>query len=133
MQTMGATVTTVPSEVDSAVPGEVDSSSTKPSEATLKAKRSFGIPFWCFAGWIGLVVIAAIFGKRLPFADKEVDYLGSALINDGKPWDTFGSKHLLGLDPNGNDWLSAIILGARNSMIIAFATIAFGFIVGGGL
>jgi peptide/nickel transport system permease protein len=123
MQTMGATVT--------ATLGSAEVS--KPAKALGKNKKSFGIPFWCFTGWLGLVLTAAIFGKNLPFANKEVDYLGSALINDGKPWQTFSGTHPLGLDPNGNDWLSAAVVGARNSMIIAFATIAFGFLVGGGL
>jgi peptide/nickel transport system permease protein len=124
MQTMGATITATLSSGDG---------TTQPAPALEKTKRSFGIPFWCFSGWLGLVSIAAIFGKHLPFAHKDVDYLGSALINDGKPWKTFSKTHLLGLDPNGNDWLSATVVGARNSMIIAFATIAFGFLVGGGL
>lgn len=124
MQTMGAKITATLSG---------DSAVTPPVDILVKPKRSFGIPFWMFAGWLGFVLIAAIFGKRLPFANRQVDYLGSALINDGKPWQTFSSSHPFGLDPNGNDWLSAIITGARNSMIIAFATIAFGFLVGGGL
>jgi peptide/nickel transport system permease protein len=123
MQTMGATV--------AATLGTSESGAK--SVGLKKPKRSFGLPFWGFITWIGLILVAAIFGKRLPFADKDVDYLGSALINDGKPWQTFSWTHPLGLDPNGNDWLSAIVVGARNSMIIAFATIVFGFLVGGGL
>lgn len=96
-------------------------------------KKSFGIPFWIFSGWLGIVLICAVGGKHLPRGNVKVDYLTSALINDGKWTHVFSWKHPLGVDPNGNDWLSAAIQGARNSMIIAFATVLFGFVMGGGL
>jgi peptide/nickel transport system permease protein len=102
-------------------------------KAAKSDRKGFGIPFWFFVGWLGLILIWAIFGKHLPFGVKAPDYQGSVFINEGKWTKTFSMKHPLGLDPNGSDWLSAAITGARNSMIIAFATIFFGFLVGGGL
>jgi peptide/nickel transport system permease protein len=95
--------------------------------------KGFGLPFWFLVGWLGIVVIWAIFGKNLPFANRQSDYITSSLINEGKWTKTFSSSHPLGTDQNGNDWLSAAVVGARNSVIIAFATIIFGFLVGGGL
>ena len=98
-----------------------------------KKKKGFGIPFWCFFTWLCFILICAVVGKRLPFAHKDPDYLTAALINDGKWSKTFSMNHILGTDQNGNDWLSAAVVGARNSMIIAFATVLFGFLLGGGL
>jgi peptide/nickel transport system permease protein len=121
------------SSLDIALTGAEAATRPEAKTITTKPKKSFGVPFWLFVGWIGIVVICAIFGKHLPFVKTSPDYLGSALINDGKWTKTFSAAHPLGLDPNGNDWLSAAITGARNSMIIAFATILFGFFVGGGL
>jgi peptide/nickel transport system permease protein len=102
-------------------------------EPTTKQRKGFGLPFWLFTAWLGIMLIWAIFGKKLPFAHAKNDYVTSALINDGKWTKTFSWAHPLGTDQNGNDWLSAAVVGARNSMIIAFATIIFGFLVGGGL
>ncbi len=96
-------------------------------------KKGFGIFFWLFLAWLGVVLIWAVLGKHLPFARSNADYQTSALINDGKWTQTFSSRHILGTDQNGNDWLTAAVEGARNSMIIAFGTILFGFFVGGGL
>jgi peptide/nickel transport system permease protein len=96
-------------------------------------RKPFGIPFWFFVAWLLLMLIWAVLGKHFPGANKGPDYAGSGLINDGKWTETFSSNHLFGLDANGSDWLTAAVQGARNSMIIAFATIFFGFLVGGGL
>ena len=96
-------------------------------------RKGFGIPFWVLVTWLVIVLICAVFGTRLPFANKPPDFAGSVLINEGKWAQTFSWNHPFGLDPNGTDWLAAAVQGARNSMIIAFATIIFGFIVGGGL
>jgi peptide/nickel transport system permease protein len=96
-------------------------------------KKGFGFVFWFFVAWLVVVLIWAVFGKNLPFAHQGSDYQTAGLINDGKWMKTFSMKHPFGTDQNGNDWLSASVTGARNSMIIAFATIAFGFFVGGGL
>jgi peptide/nickel transport system permease protein len=99
----------------------------------LLKRRGFGAAFWVAASWLGLVVFCAIGGKHLPFANKQPDYNTSAFINDGKWTKVFSLKHPLGTDPNGNDWLSSAMQGARNSMIIAFATVLIGFLLGGGL
>jgi peptide/nickel transport system permease protein len=102
-------------------------------ELKKRAKKSFGIPFWFFVTWLGIVLFCAVFGKLLPFANKAPDYTTASFINDGKASKVFGWAHPLGTDQNGNDWLSAAIEGARNSMVLAFATIFFGFLIGGGL
>jgi peptide/nickel transport system permease protein len=118
------------------VPAEVPAKPQAAAKVVKKVKsdrKGFGIAFWFFVFWLGIVILCAIFGKHLPFANKQPDYAGSTLINEGKWLQTFSWHHPLGLDPNGTDWLAAAVQGARNSMIIAFATIIFGFVVGGGL
>jgi peptide/nickel transport system permease protein len=107
--------------------------------SSIKKQRGggFGPFFWFCCAWLAMVTIFALFGKWLPFADKEPDYAVGALINgleEGKDWkNTFSSNNLLGTDENGNDILANLILGARNSVIIAFATVILGFLMGGGL
>ena len=104
-----------------------------PAPEGMTKKKGFGIIFWLCVGWLGVVVIWAVFGKHLPFAHKDPDYITASFINDGKWRKVFSWKHPLGTDQNGNDWLSAAVQGARNSLIIAFCTVAFGFLVGGTL
>lgn len=96
-------------------------------------RRPFGFSFWLAMSWLGVILICAIGGKHLPWGHKKPDYVTSALINDGKWTKTFNMHHLLGTSQNGDDWLSAATIGARNSIIIAFATVVLGFILGGGL
>jgi peptide/nickel transport system permease protein len=110
-----------------------------PSAPTVKKKRGrgFGPFFWFCCAWLVMVTIFALFGKWIPLADKEPDYLVGAYIQgveEGKDWKhTFSRSNLLGTDENGNDILANLILGARNSIIIAFATVILGFLMGGGL
>jgi peptide/nickel transport system permease protein len=123
---MSATVTTSPAVADARTVAQVES-------ANRDRSRDFGVPFWIAVFWLGVVVLCAVGGKHLPWGHKDPDYLTSALINDGKWKQTFSMKHLIGTDQNGNDWLAAATVGARNSMIIAFATVLLGFLLGGGL
>jgi peptide/nickel transport system permease protein len=102
-------------------------------ELKKRNKKPFGFAFWFFVSWLGIVLICAVVGKALPFADKDPDYITASYINDGQASKVFSWAHPLGTDQNGNDWLSAAIEGARNSMVLAFATIFFGFLIGGGL
>jgi peptide/nickel transport system permease protein len=118
-------------EKPSQAPPSLQSPTVAAGAESIKRQRAFGKPFYFFAGWLGLVIICAIGGKRLPFADRDPDYLTGALINDGKWAKVFSLNHPLGTSQNGDDWLATAILGARNSLIIAFATILLGFLVGG--
>jgi peptide/nickel transport system permease protein len=96
------------------------------------SKKGMGASFWVAITWLGIVLFFAVTGPYLPFVKKEADFLvmGSEL----KAFGTFSRNHLLGFDPStGNDIFSMIVLGARNSLIIAFATILIGFVLGGGL
>ena len=92
-----------------------------------------GAAFWCFVIWLGVVVVMAIGGKSLPWVKNDSDYVTGALVADGQWRKSFSFSHLLGVDASGNDMLSIITIGARNSMIIAFTTIIVSFLIGGTL
>ena len=98
------------------------------------ARKPMGRAFWIATSWLGLVGICAVFGPWLPFVkkgDDATDFLAGAMVTDGKWLDTFSKSHWLGVDSSGNDWFSLLILSARNSLIIAAATIVIGFTIGG--
>ncbi len=119
-----------PPEVTMSAPAPVPAA---PVEVFHAKRPGYGVMFWVCTAWVGLMVLCAIVGKRLPFAHKPADYITAAYINDGKWTKVFSWKHPLGTSQNGDDWLSAAVVGSRNSMIIAFATVVFGFVLGGGL
>lgn len=96
-------------------------------------KKPYGVAFWVAVVWLAIVLLSAIGGKHLPWGNKPADFITGMKINAGDWKGTFSWAHPLGTSQNGDDWLTAATIGARNSMIIAFATVAFGFLFGGGL
>lgn len=54
---------------------------------------------------------------------------GGDVLNAGLP--SFSPGHPLGTDPNGNDILSRILYGGRNSLIVAVAVNVLGLVIGG--
>lgn len=120
--------------IDPTLSAAAPAGTATPAPVTATSKRKgFGIAFWVAVTWLGVVLFNAIGGKHLPWGNKPADYITAAKINDGKWLQTFSMHHPLGTSQNGDDWLTAATIGARNSMIIAFATVAFGFLFGGGL
>lgn len=97
-------------------------------------RKKMGRAFWVAVSWLMLVVFCAVFGRWLPFVkkgDEATDFLTGTLVTEGKWLETFSKNHWLGVDSSGNDWFSLLILSARNSLIIALATILIGFSIGG--
>ena len=97
---------------------------TTEAQAPTKKKRqrkTFG--FYLASAWLGLLVLAAIFGPLLPLPkwdEASFDYLGSAPFTPG---------HLLGTTQDGFDMLSGLVNGARLSIMISF----FAVLIGGGI
>jgi peptide/nickel transport system permease protein len=90
------------------------------------AIRRLGVPFWISVGWVGLVIVLAILANVLPLDDPNA-------IGSGLPRQDPSLQHLLGTDSLGRDILSRIIFGARISLIVGFASIFIGMVVGGTL
>lgn len=74
--------------------------------------------------WLGLVILAAIFGSLLPLRDpREADMEQQAV-------GLFSSGHFLGTDAVGYDVLSNIVNGTRLSILIAVISVGIGGFVG---
>ena len=101
------------------------------SSAGASAKKTFGPAFWVATVWLTVVVFCAIVGKILPFVKDTPDYLAAAEVAEGRWTGVVSMSHPLATDAQGNDILSSLIVGSRNSIIISFATIFLGFVVGG--
>jgi peptide/nickel transport system permease protein len=94
--------------------------------------RQLGWGFWVAVAICAAWIIVAILAPVLPIANP--DY---TQFNPNAPdycFQSLGhiySSHWLGCDTNGRDILARIIWGARVSLIVGFASIAIGLVVGG--
>ncbi len=89
------------------------------------AHRRLGVVFWVSVAWIVVIILAAVFAGVLPLKDPNTPV--------GPPGLGFGRHFLLGTDDIGRDMLARIVYGARVSMIVGFASIALGLLIGGSL
>ncbi len=90
-----------------------------------RSRSGLGVLFWFAAGWLVLVLFAAVFGRFLPLDDptriRPADkYL--PILSDG---------HLLGTDQLGRDMLARLVDGAKISVFISLVTVGVGITVGG--
>ena len=86
-------------------------------------RRRLGWIFWISAGWVALVVLAAVFAGVLPLQNPD---LQTSAINAGP-----STAHLFGTDDLGRDILSRVIFGARVSLVVGFGAVAIGLATGG--
>jgi peptide/nickel transport system permease protein len=104
-------------------------------EATSTSRRSrfgvLGLGGWLSAIWLIAIGGAAILAPWLPI--KDPDLIDFANLNQlpNKPPGTPG--FLLGTEQNSFDILSRIIWGGRVSLVVAFAVLGIGMVVGGGI
>jgi peptide/nickel transport system permease protein len=89
-------------------------------------RKRLGFVFWLCAGWIVLVILLAIFAGVLPLRSYRTNLVGPPRLHPS-------AHYWLGTDENGRDMLSRTIYGARVSLIVGFASIFLGLVVGGGL
>ena len=81
--------------------------------------------FWVAVGWFGLVALLALLAPFLPLDDYKAT---SAQIRQPP-----SAEHWFGTDTLGRDIFSRVIWGARVSLTVGFASIAFGLLIGGTL
>ncbi len=98
--------------------------------APRKKRKPWGAAFWLSVVWligvIGSTIVANFVGWK-----KEVDFLGAVTVSEGDWRGSISLAHPLGLNFAGNDILVNLVVGAKNSLIIALFTVVFGFLVGG--
>jgi len=80
--------------------------------------------FWVCAAWVGAMVLLAVVASALPL--KGPNFQDYSSVNVGP-----SLHHLLGTDDLGRDLLSRVLYGSRVSLVIGFASIALGLVVGG--
>ena len=95
-------------------------STTKTKKPEKKKGPRKTIGYYLSIGWLGLLVLVALFGWLLPLPqwdESSIDYLGSAPFTPG---------HFLGTTMDGYDMLSGLINGARLSIVISFLAVLLG-------
>jgi peptide/nickel transport system permease protein len=87
-------------------------------------KKRLGPLFWIAISWVGLVTLLAILAPWLPIADYKQIFPGASRQPPSP-------EHWLGTDTLGRDILSRVIWGARVSLTVGVASVAFGILIGG--
>jgi peptide/nickel transport system permease protein len=107
--------------------GAAGSGSTAGSASALgaPAKKRLGLFFWICAGWIGLIILVAIFANLLPLPKPDYENFANPQ-NAGPGW-----GHLLGTDDLNRDIFSRLLFGARVSLVVGFGGAGIGLILGG--
>jgi peptide/nickel transport system permease protein len=82
------------------------------------------VTFWISAGWLGLVVVAALLANVLPMQDPTA--IGGPRMGPS-------AGHPLGTDALGRDLLARVVYASRTSLVVGFAAIAIGMSVGGAI
>lgn len=93
-------------------------------------KRKLGLTFWISVGWLALVIGLAVFAPNLSFLKSpDVNFIQPGERPPYPP----SSEHWFGTDQDARDMFSRTVYGARTSLTVGFAAIAFGLLVGGTL
>lgn len=92
---------------------------------TAVAKKRLGFGFWLAAGWFALVVVLAVLAPVLP--------LKSDTAPVGRPRQAPNAEFWFGTDMIGRDIFSRVVWGARISLVVGFASIVLGLVIGGAM
>lgn len=95
-----------------------------PASGLLSRKGGLGLTFWICASWVVFMILLAALASVLPI--KAPNFQDYSAVNVGPT-----AHHLLGTDDLGRDLLSRVIFGSRVSLIIGFAPILAGLVIGG--
>ena len=103
---------------------------TEPRPEDQILKRKLGWMFWVSVGWLVLLTAAAVFAPWLPIRGiEEKKILPPPEFPPYSPSGDFW----FGSDTLARDIFARTIFGARVSLVVGFAAIAFGMVVGGTL
>ena len=89
-------------------------------------RRPLGVVFWICASWVALMAALAVFASLLHLTSPTAQNYSAVQVGPGV-------HHLFGTDDLGRDLLSRVIFGSRVSLVVGFAPIAVGLLVGGSL
>lgn len=98
------------------------------AEGTVEKKR-LGVGFWIAVCWLVLVIGLAALAPWLPLKDPDVNFID--IQGKGRPPYSPSGDHWFGTDQDARDMFSRVIYGARVSLVVGFAAVAFGFLFGG--
>jgi peptide/nickel transport system permease protein len=93
-------------------------------------KHTLGWAFWVCVAWLVLVVLAAVFVPHLGLKDPNENYVDRSL---GRPPYSPSSDFWFGSDQDARDVFSRTVWGARVSLVVGFAAMAYGMLIGGTL
>lgn len=88
-----------------------------------KARKRLGTAFWITVTIFGIIALAAILAPILP--------LKSYSATVGRPKLAPSAQFWMGTDSLGRDIFSRVVWGGRVSLLVGFASIALGILVGG--
>ncbi len=101
---------------------------TETADGTV-AEKKLGWGFWLAIAWLVLIVGLAVLAPWLPLKDPDANFVD--IQGKGRPPYSPSGDHWMGTDQDARDMFSRIIYGARVSLVVGFAAVAFGFVVGG--
>jgi len=120
-----ATVAEVPGTAIAVATGTTSAATSLPATGLISRRRKgLGTLFWVCAALVAVMILLAVLASALPL--KAPNFQDYSAVNIGP-----SGRHLLGTDDLGRDLLSRIIFGSRVSLVIGFAPIVIGLIVGG--
>lgn len=91
--------------------------------AAAPSRKPLGVTAWLAVGWIGLVLLAALFADLLPLQSATTsDFSATAAPPSG--------RHLLGTDSLGRDLLARIVYGGRVSLAVGIVAVLLGMAIG---
>jgi peptide/nickel transport system permease protein len=94
----------------------------------LAPSRRLGFGGWFAIVWMALILFGAVFTSLIPGISS---YSHVDLANtSAKP---FTKGHILGVDDNGHDELSNVVIGARTSLEVGLGSVGAGMLLGGTL
>lgn len=113
--------------VDAPVDGSMPAVAAVSEDTEVAQSHKLGILGWFSILWMVTIVILALLAPILPLPDPDRSY---GEIVEKPP---VQPGHLLGGDGTGRDMLARVIFGARISLLVGFASVAMGWIIGGSL